>query len=898
MVATELKRYNDGKTEHDMRYSIRRRLGLVLLGLSIVPVLVVELVVAYLSFSLQRERTIRSQEQTARHAATHLATIVDEIEHDLRMVARLRAVSEPTLTDQDLLSELLSQRDALDELVLLDRAGRERVRVARRERVTAEELQDRSATDEFQMTTRSGTAFLSPVWFDEATGEPMMMLAVPVVAAGSSELNGVIAGNLRLSSLWDGLVAEIGADEGRRVYLVDSQSRIVADGDPPVASPGARFTVPEKPGFFKLASRPYAALAFDSLRLWNREFSVVVERPVHEALAQLLAATLFMAVCVLPATLLVAILVAKRLTRKIVEPIRALSAAAQGIEQGDLSRRAEVLQGDEIGDLAKAFNGMASQLQASLESLENQVAERRQVAEALRASQERHRELFENASDIVYTVDLNERLTSLNRAGEQLTGYTRAEAFEMNLDQLMAPDCLELAREMIQRKLAGEPPTTYEIELIAKDGHTIPLEASTRLVFEGGRPVAVQGIARDITERKRAEEERLNLERQVQHVQKLEGLGILAGGIAHDFNNILMAILGYADLALQDLSPTHPARQSVKEIEEGTKRAAELTGQMLAYSGRGRFAIETVHLPELLDDMAHLLRTSISRKITLNLHLDRGIPRLEADIAQMQQVVLNLIINASEAIGDASGTITLSTGQMDCTEEYLAQCLLATASPGEERPAGAYVYLEVSDTGCGMDEEVKARIFDPFFTTKFTGRGLGMASVSGILRGHKGAIAVDSEPGNGTTVTVLLPFVDRPVESPEVGPSEVEQLRGAGTILLVDDEEAVRKVAKLMLERAGYRVLVAADGNQAIDLFRQDPDEVSCVLLDLTMPRMSGEATFQQLRRLRDDVRVILSSGYSEEEATEHFAGKGLSGFIQKPYQSASLRAKLREVLQ
>jgi len=305
----------------------------------------------------------------------------------------------------------------------------------------------------------------------------------------------------------------------------------------------------------------------------------------------------------------------------------------------------------------------------------------------------------------------------------------------------------------------------------------------------------------------------------------------------------------------------------------------------------------TGNLDALLDDMAHLLRTSISRKIALNLQLDRDAPPIEADMAQMQQVVLNLITNASEAIGDASGTITLSTGQMECTEEYLAQCLLPVASPGEKGPAGTYVYFEVSDTGCGMGEAVKARIFDPFFTTKFTGRGLGLAAVSGIVRGHKGAIAVDSEPGNGTTVTVLLPFVDRPVSGSKDKPSEVEDFRGTGTILLVDDEEAVRKVAKRMIERVGYKVLVAADGNQAIDLFRRHSEEISCVLLDLTMPRTSGEATFEQLRLIRGDVRVILSSGYNEEEVTGRFAGKGLSGFIQKPYRSATLHAKLREAL-
>ena len=408
-------------------------------------------------------------------------------------------------------------------------------------------------------------------------------------------------------------------------------------------------------------------------------------------------------------------------------------------------------------------------------------------------------------------------------------------------------------------------------------------------------------IGLDITELKRAEEERLALERQVQHAQKLESLGVLAGGIAHDFNNLLMAILGHADLALDELSPMSPARGNLKAIEKAAKRAAELSKQMLAYSGKGRFVVEPIDAGELVKEITHLLEVSISKKAMLKYNLAENLPTFDGDVTQIHQVIMNLITNASEATGDKSGVIALSTGTMDCDRAYLDDVNeVLRAGLDEPLPEGVYTYIEVADTGCGMAAETIEKVFDPFFTTKVTGRGLGMAAVLGIVRGHKGALKIYSEVGKGTTFKVLFP-ANEPSDNgfavrrkDETGGKD---WRGSGIVLIADDEETVCAVAKLMLERMGFSVLTAPDGREALKVFREHTDKIVCVLLDLTMPRMDGEEAFREMRRLHPGVTVILCSGYNEHDATQCFVGKGLAGFIQKPFKMAALREKLKEVL-
>ncbi len=399
----------------------------------------------------------------------------------------------------------------------------------------------------------------------------------------------------------------------------------------------------------------------------------------------------------------------------------------------------------------------------------------------------------------------------------------------------------------------------------------------------------------DITERKWAEEKRLQMERQMQQTQKLESLGVLAGGIAHDFNNLLTIILGNASLALDEMPPASPARDSLKAIEATSLRAAELCRQMLAYSGKGRFVIENIRMNDLIGEMISLLKASISKKAILNLNLKEPLPPLRGDPSQIRQVLMNLVFNASEAIGEHGGVITISTGMMECSGEYISEIYL-----DDNLAEGLYVWLEVSDTGCGMDHETQRRIFEPFFTTKFTGRGLGLSAVLGIVRGHKGALKVYSEPGRGTTFKVLFPAVqsDKPPVPQSSGNVQHSDWKGAGTILLVDDEESVRSLGNRMLERLGFKVLIAVDGQQALEIFRELRDEIVLVILDLTMPYMDGEETFRELRRIDPKARVIMSSGYTESEITPRFAGKRLSGFLQKPYTLDTLIQRLRDALE
>lgn len=394
----------------------------------------------------------------------------------------------------------------------------------------------------------------------------------------------------------------------------------------------------------------------------------------------------------------------------------------------------------------------------------------------------------------------------------------------------------------------------------------------------------------DITERKSAENKRLQLERQMQETQKLESLGVLAGGIAHDFNNLLTVILGNASLALDELPPNSDARDSLEAIEHTALRAAELCRQMLAYSGKGRFVIEPIQFGTLIGEMVSLLKASISKKAILNLNLRESLPALRGDPSQIRQIVMNLVINASEALGEHAGAITLSTGLMDGSPERLAAAYL-----DEQLAEGPYVWLEVADTGCGMDPETQRRIFEPFFTTKFTGRGLGLSAVLGIVRGHQGALKVHSEPGKGTTFKVLFPAApqDKPT-LPRQGETQSVAWKGAGTILLVDDEESVRTMGNRMLERNGFRVLTAADGREALEIYRARRDEIALVLLDLTMPDLDGEETFHELRRIDPNVRVVMSSGYTESEIIPRFAGQPLAGFLQKPYSTAALMDCLR----
>ncbi len=567
------------------------------------------------------------------------------------------------------------------------------------------------------------------------------------------------------------------------------------------------------------------------------------------------------------------------LNRLLNKRIAALSKGIEVIGAGDLDYRIDARGDDELSALAQGGNEMASKLKmshTSVENLQQEITERKKAEENLRQTVRLNQILLDAFPCVALLLRPRTReIVASNAAAVKVGAVPGASCYstwgqrEDPCPWCLAPAVWDTGKEQHLEVEAGG---------IFWDAHWIPVSEDVYMHF-----------AFDITEQKRAEEEQRNLERQVQQAQKMESLGVLAGGIAHDFNNLLMVVLGHAELALKEISPMSPARGSLTEITTAARRAADLCRQMLAYAGKASFALERVGLRELVEEMAHLLKTAISKKAILNLNLERGLPPIQADPSQIRQIVMNLIMNASDAIGDRSGVITVSVGATRCDEEYLRKIELR-----DDLAPGLYMHLEVTDTGGGMDAETRSRIFEPFFSTKFTGRGLGLAAVLGIVSAHKGALKVYSEPGKGTTFKILFPALTEGEDATlSSGASPLADWRGKGTILLVDDEESLIALGARMLEHLGFTVLTAAEGLQAVELYRQRGKEIDLVLMDLTMPHMDGAEAFDELRRLNPDVRVVLASGYSHEDVASRFAGKGLAGVLQKPYTLAKLRESL-----
>jgi len=394
-------------------------------------------------------------------------------------------------------------------------------------------------------------------------------------------------------------------------------------------------------------------------------------------------------------------------------------------------------------------------------------------------------------------------------------------------------------------------------------------------------------------ERLREEEERRReLELQMLHAQKLESLGLLAGGVAHDFNNLLTAILVNAELLRPAVSDAQ-ARESVAQIIETTQGAADLCSQLLAYSGRGKFLFGPIDLNGTIEEMLRLTQVTVSKKAGVTHALQSDLPAIEGDTSQIRQVVLNLVTNASEALGDESGTIRLAThmatvGQHELADFHLAESL----EPGE------YVCLEVRDSGCGIDEAAILKLFDPFYTTKFTGRGLGLAAVLGIVRGHHGAICVRSRPGEGTLVRVLFPPSTHPAPSTSAHLDEVPPPSGSGTILVVDDEPMVRGVLGKVLREMGFDVIYACDGGQGWNLFRAHAATISLVILDVTMPVMDGTELFDRIVRMKPDTRVVMMSGYATADIHDRFRGARPSGFLKKPFRAEELQREVQRLLE
>ena len=499
--------------------------------------------------------------------------------------------------------------------------------------------------------------------------------------------------------------------------------------------------------------------------------------------------------------------------------------------------------------------------------------------------------LLSRLRDAVFCAELDGTVTFWNEGAEQLFGWTAAEMIGRPLESRFPADAAVDARALFARVAAGEEWNGEWLEY-RKDGARVWTDSSIARFVDGeGRPAGILGIAHDVSVRKQAERERAELERKLQETQKLESLGVLTGGIAHDFNNLLTGILGNASLARLELPPDSSPAAFVVQIEEAAMRAAELCQQMLAYSGKGRFIVQPISLRRLVEETARLLHLSINKKARLVLELDSALPAVHGDITQLRQVVMNLVINASEALGPREGEIVVSARPV-----RLSRARLALMHGGDAAGEGEFVELAVRDNGCGMSPATLERIFEPFFTTKFTGRGLGLSAVLGIVRGHHGALAVSSVPGHGTTFTIVLPAGPQAAVEPSAG-AGTQAWQGAGTVLIADDEAPVREVLEHMLARLGFTVEIAVDGREAVTRFRAQADRYAAVLLDLSMPRCDGGEALREIRAVRADAVVIVMTGHGCTEVDSRLGGETPNEIVQKPFTAATIATALRQAL-
>jgi PAS domain S-box-containing protein len=510
------------------------------------------------------------------------------------------------------------------------------------------------------------------------------------------------------------------------------------------------------------------------------------------------------------------------------------------------------------------------------------IVERQRAEAALRQSEERYRDLFENANDIVYTHDLQGDFTSINRTAERMTGYSRDEALGMNFRDIVAPEYQALAQRMAASSLAGAPVTAYELGIVTKTGQRLLLEVSPRLMLQEGQPIGIQGIARDITERKR-------LEAELRQAQKMQAIGTMAGGIAHDFNNILTALLGYTELAIYDVLPTDTVWQHLQEVLKAGQRAKALVQQILTFSRQTAQTRMPVQLPHLVQDALGLLRASLPSTIEIRSAISSEAGTVLADPTQLHQVLLNLCTNAEYAMRQTGGVLEI---RLEAVHVEAAE----TASPLGLQP-GRYVRLLVGDTGHGMAPEVVERIFEPFFTTKGPGEGTGMglAMVHGIVTSHGGMVTVTSAVGQGATFAVYLPCISEPAWQDI--PPEAGLPTGCGRVLLVDDEEMLRHLGQELLTRLGYDVAAYSNSVEALEAFRRAPQGFDLVITDQTMPHLTGAHLVQEMRRIRPDIPIILCTGYSHVMNAERARALGVNAFLMKPIEMRDLAHAIQQVL-
>ncbi len=575
----------------------------------------------------------------------------------------------------------------------------------------------------------------------------------------------------------------------------------------------------------------------------------------------------FLSIVILTLSILMSIYLGK----KMVEPLRQMTKKAIQISEGEKDLLFENNSSNywEFNQLSQAFNYMLANLKNAEE-------------------QSRYKELLENVDDAVYILDREGNVLEANEAAYAQLGYSPEQFFELNLTNLIPADDAGLIIGQLGEDIEHQAPQKITVETShAKiDGDPIPVEIHSRAISYRGRNV-ILNVARDITARRKAENEKKHLESQLIHSQKMEAVGTLAGGIAHDFNNLLMGIQGYISLMRLQTDPEDPNDEYIQGIETAVMNAANLTNQLLGFARKGKYSLIPTSLNSIVENSSKMF-TRTRKEIPTHKKLQANLWSVKVDPGQIEQVLINLYLNAWHAMPDG-GDIYIQTENVYLSEEYCKPF---------EVPQGNYVKVSVTDTGVGIEQDIIERIFEPFFTTKEVGKGtgLGLASAYGIIKNHNGIIRVYSEKNHGTTFNLYLPASNlEEVHDIEIS---TEMVKGNEAILLVDDEESTIQVEELMLRKLGYQVVPALSGKEAIELYKEKMVDLDLVALDMIMPEMNGKDTYDALKKINPEVKVLLVSGYSQNKQIDELMDQGCHGFIQKPFDIVQLSQKLREVLE
>ena len=616
--------------------------------------------------------------------------------------------------------------------------------------------------------------------------------------------------------------------------------------------------------------------------------------------------------------IIIAILLGVVLSKFLTDPIKNLVKGTNEIAKGNLSYRINIHSQDEIGELSQSFNLMADNLQVELserkhaeeelrkhrdyleelvqkrtiklakanKKLEQEIDERKRTEEVLRESEEKFRRVVERAYDGI-TILQNDKFQYANPRLAEIVGYSVEEILSSPFARIFDPGELSKLLDRYQQHIAGEDvPSVYETILTHKDGSKVYVELNAGIIPYQGKPADLV-FARNITERKRAEEEKKKLEAQLQQASKMEAIATLAGGIAHQFNNALSTITGNLGLLEMDLSDIEDMAKYVGPMKDSAHRMAQLTSQLLAYARGGKYQAKTISLSDFVRDTLPLIEHTLKPSIYIETDLPHDILSVNADLTQMQMVISAILSNAPEAI-EGRGRIRIT-----CRNEMITD-KIAKDFPGLK--PGPYVSLTIADDGKGMDEETRSRIFEPFFTTKFQGRGLGMAASYGIVRHHDGWISIDSELGKGTTVRIYLPAFEAQVK--EAVKPKTDLPKGAGTVLIIEDEEMVMHVNRALLERLGYHVLGAKTGREAINIAKTFDGDIDLAILDIVLPDMGGKAIYPLIMEARPNLKVIVCSGYPFDGPAREILNAGAQDFIEKPFLLTTLSEKLKKVLE